>query len=63
MTNESMRQRLIDLGLIEHTLIECLGRSPLKDPSAYLIRGSVIALRAEDSRKILIKTEKGECHD
>ena len=51
----SMRRRLLDIGLIENTEIECLGRSPAGDPSAYLIRGAVIALRAEDSRKIMIK--------
>ena len=49
-----MRRRLLDLGLIEHTEVMCLGRSPLGDPSAYLIRGAVIAIRARDSRQILI---------
>lgn len=51
----SMRRRLLDIGLIENTDVECLGRSPSGDPSAYLIRGAVIAIRSEDSRKILMK--------
>ena len=53
-TTGPMRRRLLDLGLIEHTEVMCLGRSPLGDPSAYLIRGAVIAIRARDSRQILI---------
>lgn len=50
----SMRRRLLDIGLIENTEVECLGRSPGGDPSAFLIRGAVIAIRSEDCRNILI---------
>lgn len=50
----SMRRRLLDIGLIEQTQIECLGRSPGGDPSAYLIRGAVIAIRSEDCTNIQI---------
>lgn len=53
-TEGSMRRRLLDIGLIENTDVECLGRSPAGDPSAYLIRGAVIAIRAADCRDILI---------
>ncbi len=53
-TSGSMRRRLLDIGLIEGTHIECLGKSPLGDPSAYLIRGAVIALRKDDCKDILI---------
>lgn len=52
----SMRRRLLDIGLIENTEIECLGRSPGGDPSAFLIRGAVIAIRSEDCRDILVNT-------
>lgn len=45
---DGMQRRLRDLGLIENTRIVCLGRSPMGDPSAYLIRGTVIALRRCD---------------
>jgi ferrous iron transport protein A len=47
-----MKQRLLDLGLIEGTQVQCLNRSPAGDPTAFLIRGAVIALRGSDSRKI-----------
>jgi len=49
-----MRRRLLDIGLIENTDVECLGRSPGGDPTAFLIRGAVIAIRSEDCRDILI---------
>jgi len=49
-----IRRRLLDLGLIEGTEVECLGKSPAGDPTAYLIRGAVIALRSEDSSQIFI---------
>ncbi len=51
---EDMRRRLRDIGLIEGTEVECVGVSPGGDPSAYLIRGAVIAIRAEDAKKILL---------
>ena len=53
----AMRRRLMDLGLTRHTEVMCLGRSPLGDPSAYLIRGAVIAIRAKDSQNIFLETE------
>lgn len=53
----SMRRRLLDIGLVENTSVECVGSSPHNDPKAYLIRGAVIALRSEDSRNILLKED------
>ncbi len=52
----SMRRRLMDMGLIEGTRVICLHRSPAGDPTAYLIRGAVIALRSEDTGKIMVET-------
>ncbi len=51
----AMRRRLLDIGLIEDTAVECLGRSPGGDPSAFLIRGAVIAIRSEDGRDVLLR--------
>lgn len=50
----NIRRRLLDIGLIENTEVECLGKSPSGDPKAYLIRGAVIAIRSEDCSNILI---------
>lgn len=52
----SIRRRLLDIGLIENTSVECLGRSPSGDPSAFFIRGAVFAIRSEDCTNILIHT-------
>ncbi len=51
----TIRRRLQDLGVIEDTNIECLQKSPSGDPIAYLIRGAVVAIRSEDSSKILVE--------
>lgn len=53
-----IRRRLQDLGIIEGTPIRCLYRSIFGDPCAYLIRGSVIALRNCDTQKIEIQPNK-----
>ena len=50
-----LRRRLRDLGLAEGAEIRCLGRSPLGDPSAYLICGAAVALRRADSRCIEVE--------
>lgn len=46
------RRRLLDLGLAIGTVVEAVRRSPLGDPVAYLIRGSLVALRSEQAEKI-----------
>ena len=48
-------QRLRDLGLTDGTMVYCVQESPLGDPRAFLIRGAVIALRGEDSAKVLVE--------
>lgn len=64
LVDGAMRRRLLDIGLIKNTRIECLGRSPAGDPTAFLIRGAVIAIRSEDCENILIKNiEKGTLFD
>ncbi len=52
----SIRRRLMDIGLVENATVECVGRSPLGDPSAYLIMGAVIAIRFRDSANILVES-------
>ena len=56
LSEGSMRRRLQDIGLIEGTPVLCLQRSPSGDPIAYLIRGAVIALRSEDSSKVIVES-------
>lgn len=54
--NESVKRRLLDLGLIKETAITPLFISPSGDPTAFEFRGSVIAIRVEDTRLIDIST-------
>lgn len=54
-TVNSLRRRLMDIGLVENTTVECVGKSPMGDPAAYLIRGAVIAIRACDCSGIRIR--------
>lgn len=51
------RRRLLDLGFVPGTPVEIEMSSPLRDPIAYRVRGSVIALRSEQARLIRIMRE------
>lgn len=53
----SMRRRLQDIGLIEGTRVECVLKSPYGDPTAYRIRGAIIALRSDDAKNIYVDKE------
>lgn len=48
------RRRLLDLGLVKGTWITPVLVSPSKDPRAFSVRGTVIAIRKEDASKIKI---------
>ncbi len=50
-----MRRRLLDIGLVKQTTVECVGKAPSGDPIAFYIRGAVIALRVEDCRRIEVR--------
>ncbi len=49
------RRRLMDLGLLPGTVVMAELVSPLGDPTAYLVRGTLVALRQEQSRRIAIE--------
>lgn len=51
----SIKRRLLDMGLIEGTKIKNVLISPGGDPKAFLIRGAVIAIRDEDSSRIVVE--------
>jgi DtxR family transcriptional regulator, Mn-dependent transcriptional regulator len=51
------RRRLFDLGIIPGTEIDVEMVNPGGDPTAYRIRGSVIALRNSQARQIRVKTD------
>ncbi|NLW44819.1 MAG: ferrous iron transport protein A [Syntrophomonadaceae bacterium] len=49
-----LRRRIMDLGMLPGTQVRCVRKAPWGDPVALQVRGSIIALRAEDLRKIKI---------
>ncbi len=50
--NGNIRRRLLDLGIVPGTKIRAILKSPSGDPTAFEFRGSLIALRKEDSSLI-----------
>lgn len=50
-----IKRRLLDIGLIENSLVECVLESPFSDPRAYFIKGATIALRNEDAKDIMVR--------
>ena len=49
------RRRLMDLGVLPGTVILSEMRSPSGDPTAYRVRGAIIALREEQANQIQIE--------
>ncbi len=54
MSAGAERRRIFDLGILEGTRVEVVGRSPLGDPTAFRIRGAVVALRSEQTRLVRV---------
>jgi len=52
---ENMRRRFLDLGFLRGEEVRCVGKSPLGDPRAYLIRGKTVALRQRDAEGITLE--------
>lgn len=50
----NIKRRLLDMGLVNGTKIIPVLVSPSKDPRAFLVRGTIIAIRKEDAEKIQI---------
>lgn len=51
------RYRLLDLGLVPGTAVGAVRRSPAGDPTAFCIRGAIIALRKEEAEKVTVVLE------
>lgn len=52
---ERIKRRLLDMGLVKGTNIVPILVSPSGDPRAFLVRGTIIAIRKEDAKHIKIK--------
>lgn len=53
--NSNIRRRLLDLGFVPNTNIKPILKSVSGDPTAFEIRGTIIALRKEDSSGIWVR--------
>lgn len=49
-----LRRRLLDLGFVPGAQVKNIRRSPLGDPTAYLVRGAAVALRKEEAALIKV---------
>ena len=58
LADGEIKKRLYDLGFIKGSKIKCILKSPLNNPTAYFIKGTIIALRDDVAKKIIC--EKGE---
>jgi len=48
-----MRRRLLDLGFVPGAVVEVVRKSPLGDPIAFRVSQTTIALRSDESSKII----------
>jgi Fe2+ transport system protein FeoA len=51
---------MLDLGLVPGTVVKAEMTSPGGDPTAYRIRGAMIALRREQADQIHVERDPGE---
>ena len=49
-----LRRRILDLGMVPGTAVQCIRKSPAGDPIAYMVRDTLIALRNEDASQITV---------
>lgn len=53
--DESIKRRLLDIGLTRGTLVEKVYGNITRSLFAYNIRGALIAIRNEDAEKIIVE--------
>ena len=58
-TRSPERRRFMDLGILPGTVITAEFTAPGGDPTAYRIRGAVIALRREQADRIFVRLQEG----
>lgn len=49
-----LRRRILDLGIIPGTKVQCIRKSPAGDPIAFRVRDTIIALRSDDASLIKV---------
>jgi ferrous iron transport protein A len=51
----ALRRRFYDIGFVPGNDVFCVGVSPLGDPKAYLVNDTVVAVRSDDAKCVIIK--------
>ena len=51
-----MKDRFLDIGLTNNTLVKCVLSGNKKEINGYEIRGAVIAIRKEDAERVKVRT-------
>lgn len=59
----ALRRRLMDLGFVKGSRIAIDMESPMRNPVAYVVRGTVIALRHDQAQYILIQNVRKVAND
>ncbi len=59
-TSPDLKQRLFDIGMLPLTHVKVLHQSPSGNPRAYLVRGTVIALRNADATEIFVEVTEAD---
>ncbi|MEN6566245.1 MAG: FeoA family protein [Veillonellales bacterium] len=49
-----LRRRILDLGILPGTQVQCIRKSPAGDPIAFRVRDTTIALRSDDASLIKV---------
>ena len=57
LSDGDARRRMLDMGFIPGTRLTAAVKAPFGEPTAYLVRGTLIALRKNDAEKIIIEKE------
>lgn len=58
---QAILQRFLDLGFCEETPVQCINIGMFRNPHAYKIRGSVMAIRSEDAAFIFVEPLAESC--
>jgi ferrous iron transport protein A len=53
--SDNIKRRIYDIGLVDGSHVVPLFKSFLGEPTAYFIRGAVVALRREEAEKIFVE--------
>jgi ferrous iron transport protein A len=57
---DAVAARLMEMGLHAGEPVEVIGRAPFRDPITVLCRGSRLALRTADARRISVRQLDGD---